>query len=105
MIQNGDPFTPERSLIEAHTHTHTHTTTGVLAVWIWSPTPAYLHTTYQLIFFLHSVLDAGMTHSKLLVEIPVTLKPSRLENALLCELDAQDNMGSEKMEFLGLSTT
>lgn len=55
-------------------------------------------------FTPESVLGAGMTHSKLLIEIPVTLKTSRLENALLCELDAQD-MGSEKMEFLGLSTT
>lgn len=57
-----------------------------------------------LLHSLCSVLDAEMTHSKLLVELPVTLRISRLENALLCELDAQD-VGSEKMEFLGLSAT
>lgn len=55
-------------------------------------------------FTPESVLDVGMTHSNLLIELPVTLKTSRLENALLCELDSLDS-GSEKMEFLGLSAT
>ena len=82
------------------THTHTHTYTH---------TYTHIHTHYMcfvniIIPVSCSVLGAGMTHSKLLIEIPVTLKASRLENALLCELDAQD-MGSEKMEFLGLSAT
>ena len=63
----------------AHTHTHTHT-----------------HT------HLHSVLAMGIDHTDILVELPVSIKNSRLLNCLLCELTAKDKQ-PDKMEYLGLS--
>lgn len=49
-----------------------------------------------------SVLTAGIDHSDLLVELPITIRNSRLMNSLMCELDTK-NKEPDKMQFLGLS--
>ena len=55
-----------------------------------------------LLFFL-SVQKSGIDHSDLLKELPVTIRNSRLMNALLCELEARDTQ-PKRMDFLGLSS-
>ena len=49
-----------------------------------------------------SVAEAGIDHKDILVELPVTLRNSRLVNALLCELDVRDTK-PDRSDFLGLS--
>ena len=44
----------------------------------------------------------GIDHTDVLVELPVTIRNSRLINCLLCELMARDTK-PDKMEYLGLS--
>ncbi len=65
-----------------------------------------------MIFHLHvrdillvdrSVQRSGLQHGDLLKELPVTIKNSRLMNALLCELDTRDTQ-PKKMNLLGLSS-
>ena len=62
----------------AHTHTHAHTRT-------------------------HSVQRAGIDRSQVFKELPVAIRNSRLDAALLCELESQTST-PEKMDFLGLSS-
>ena len=50
-----------------------------------------------------SVQKAGLDHKDMLKELPVTIRNSRLMNALLCELDTRDTQ-PKKMDFLGLSS-
>jgi len=51
---------------------------------------------------LFSVAEAGIDHKDILVELPVTLRNSRLVNSLLCELDVRDTK-PDGFDFLGLS--
>ncbi len=44
----------------------------------------------------------GIDHTDVLVELPVTIRNSRLLNCLLCELGTRDTQ-PDKMEYLGLS--
>ncbi len=54
-------------------------------------------------FLFVSVQRSGLQHGDLLKELPVTIRNSRLMNALLCELDAKDTQ-PKKMDLLGLSS-
>ncbi len=49
-----------------------------------------------------SVLARGIDHTDVLVELPITLRNSRLINCLLCELDSKDTK-PDKMAYMGLS--
>ena len=54
-------------------------------------------------FFLYcSVAEAKIDHKDILIELPVTLRNSRLVNSLLCELDTRDTK-PDCTHFLGLS--
>ena len=53
--------------------------------------------------FFPSVQRSGVGHKDVLKELPVTIRNSRLVNALLCELDTR-NTEPKRMDFLGLST-
>ncbi|XP_064383314.1 eukaryotic translation initiation factor 3 subunit H-like [Halichondria panicea] len=55
-------------------------------------------------FSPESVQKAGLDHKDMLKELPVTIRNSRLMNALLCELDTRDTQ-PKKMDFLGLSSS
>jgi len=59
--------------------------------------PHFTHT------HTHSVQKASIGHNQVLKELPVTIRNSRLDAALLCELERQTNT-PEKMDFLGLSS-
>ena len=49
-----------------------------------------------------SVLTVGIDHTDVLIELPVTIRNSRLIDCLLCELGAR-NTQPDKMEYMGLS--
>ena len=49
-----------------------------------------------------SVSAARMDHNDILMELPVTMRNSRLVKSLLSELDAR-NTKPDRMDFLGLS--
>ena len=61
----------------------------------------YQHHQDQLPF--HSVQMAKIGHGDILKELSVTIRNSRLVNALLCELDAR-NSEPENTDFLKLSS-
>ena len=51
---------------------------------------------------LHSVQKAKVVHSGLLKELPVSIRSSRLVNALLCELESSEPSHASE-DYLGLS--
>ena len=55
-----------------------------------------------IIPYFVSVFSAGIDHSDVLVELPVTIRNSRLINSLLCELDVRDTE-PYKIDLMGLS--